>query len=65
MAREYIKDYAGKVIGYYDTDARGEITLRDFYGRLKGRYDPKTNTTKDFYGRFVGKGNLLMLLLKD
>lgn len=37
--------------------------IRDSYGHLKGRYDPKTDTTRDAYGHLVGKGNLLTSLL--
>jgi len=36
---------------------------RDRFGRLLGRYDPKTNETRDPYGRLLTKGNTLSALV--
>ena len=64
MQKEYIKEWNGKIIGSYETDNQGKITLKDFYGHILGRYDPKENKTRDFYGRIVGQGNALAMLLR-
>ena len=63
MAKEYIRDFYGRIIGSYDTQSDGTIILRDFHGRIKGKFDPKQNVTRDFYGRIVAKGNHLSMLL--
>jgi len=31
--------------------------VRDFYGRILGRYDSNQDVTRDFYGRIVSKGD--------
>lgn len=62
--KELIKDWKGVILGSYEQDYEGRTVLRDFNGRILGRYDPKTNMTRDFYGRPVGKGNLLGTLLR-
>lgn len=62
--RETIKDWTGKIKGFTDTESNGKKTLRDFYGRILGTYDPHLDLTRDFYGRQVGKGDILMTLLR-
>ena len=64
MSKEYVRDFTGKILGSYEEDTRGVITLRDFYGKILGKYDPKENRTRDFYGRIVGQGNTLARLLR-
>ena len=34
MAREAIKAYNGRIIGWIDTDGVGHPEVRDFYGRI-------------------------------
>lgn len=63
MAKEFIKDFYGRVLGSYETLSDGTVILRDFHGRMKGKYDPKQNVTRDFYGHVVAKGNHLSMLL--
>lgn len=62
MAKEFIKDFYGKVIGSIETMGNKQVA-RDFYGRVLGTYDPTTNMTKDFYGRVVSRGNTLTGLI--
>ena len=64
MAKDYIRDFYGRILGSYEEDSYGRIILRDFHGRILGKYDPKENKTRDFYGRIVGQGNTLARLLK-
>lgn len=58
-----IKDWKGKIIGYIEEDTLGNKTLRDFYRKILGRYDKRSDITRDFYGKIIGKGDLLMMLL--
>ena len=64
MKREFIKDWKGIVLGSIDTDTRtGDKTVKDFYGRVLGKYIKNQNVTKDFYGRLVGQGDQAVGLL--
>ena len=64
MKEETLKDWAGRVIGYVQTDNYGNKILRDFYRKILGKYDKASNTTRDFYGRKVARGDQLLILLK-
>ena len=64
MAKETIRDFYGKIIGYYEHKPNGDITVTDFYGRILGYYRKSDDTTRDFYNRIVAKGNCLGMLLK-
>ena len=62
--KEPIKDWQGKFLGFMETESNGNKVLRDFYGRILGKYDKSLDVTRDFYGRQVGKGDVLMTLLR-
>ena len=62
MADQELRDKSGKLLGKIKV-VGGKLEIRDSTGRLKGKYDPKTNETRDDAGRLVGKGNLLAALL--
>lgn len=62
--KEPIKDWQGKILGFMETESNGNKVLRDFYGRILGKYDRSLDVTRDFYGRQVGKGDVLMTLLR-
>ena len=62
--KEPIKDWQGKILGFIETESNGNKVLRDFYGRILGKYDKNSNVTRDFYGRQDGKGDVLMPLLR-
>lgn len=62
--KEPIKDWTGKILGFVETDGSGNKVLRDFYGRILGKYNKSRDITQDFYGRQVGKGDVLMTLLR-
>ena len=62
MAKEYIKDFYGKVLGYLETQGT-KTTVRDFYGKVLGTYDSRDNFTRDFYGKVISKGNTVVGLL--
>lgn len=62
--RLWDKNFVAKRVG--DRQAsNGKIEIRDAKGKSKGKYDPKTDTTRDHQGKSVGKGNLLALLISD
>ena len=63
MAREPIKDWTGKIIGFVEWSGNKKW-LSDFYGRRLGYYDRSTNKTHDFYGHMVGQGDIVMTLLR-
>ncbi len=64
IERDKVKNWQGKIIGFVDTDSvTGNKVVRDFYGRILGKYNKKLNITQDFYGRLVSKGDRTMMLL--
>ena len=62
--REAIKDYSGKIIGWVETQSNGNKILRDFPGRILGKYVRNIDATLDFNGRKVAQGDCLMMLLR-
>lgn len=64
IERDKIKDWHGRIIGFVDTDSvTGNKVVRDFYGKILGKYNKKLNITQDFYGRLVSKGDRTLILL--
>ena len=57
MNKEIIRDFYNRIIGYIETDSRGNKTVRDFYNRILGYYDAGQNVTRDFYNRIIAKGD--------
>lgn len=64
MTKETIRDFSGKIIGYYETQSNGDIIVRDFYGKILGKYDKQFDVTRDFYGRIIARGNCVGMLLR-
>ncbi|MBR6826489.1 MAG: hypothetical protein IKM59_08085, partial [Oscillospiraceae bacterium] len=63
MAREYIKDWTGRQLGY--TELRGNrLWLHDWQGKMLAYYDKSTNKTYDWQGKMLTQGNTLMMMLK-
>ena len=61
MAQQELRDKSGRLLGKIETNGNRQ-TLRDAQGRLLGTFDGIQ--TRDSQGRLVGKGNLLVSLLK-
>lgn len=61
--RETIRNFSGTIIGYLDHEGNGDITVRDFYGKVLGRYERSGDVTRDFYGRILYRGNMAAALL--
>ena len=63
VSKTPIKEFSGKIIGFIDLEHTGDKIVRDFYGRILGRYDKKFDVTRDFYGRIVARGDQSSLLI--
>lgn len=55
--KDIIRDFSGVVIGSIETDAVGNKTVRDFYGRILGYYRKADDTTRNFYNVIVARGD--------
>jgi len=62
MAREFVKDFYGRILGSIETQGTKQIA-KDFYGRILGTYNSTDDKTRDFYGRILTRGNTLMGLI--
>ena len=67
MAREYIKAFGGKLLGYVEEDSTGNKVVHDASGAIVSKYTKSNNTTYDFYGRIIATGDVAsgFLLLKN
>lgn len=54
--REPIRDFSGKIIAWQEYMSNGDIIVREFTGRVLGKYDKQHDVTRDFYGRIIAKG---------
>ena len=61
--KEPVKDWTGKVIGWIESDKKGNKRVRDFFGRVLGTYDAASNFTRDFYLRPISRGDTCIGLL--
>lgn len=57
--RDYLRDSAGRLIGWREVGPAGRINGRDGNGRFVGWYDPRRNETRDAHGRLISRGDLL------
>ena len=60
-----IKNNKFQIIGYIETDEKGNKTVLDFYRRVLGYYDASTDTTRDFYRRVIARGDAAAMLLNQ
>ena len=60
-----IKNFYGKTVATVEQFQNGDAVIRDFYGKVLGRYTAHDNRTRDFYGRVVATGNALTSLIED
>lgn len=62
--KEIIRDFYGHRLGTIETNTlTGDKLVRDFYGKIRGRYIKRLNVTKDFYGKLVAYGDQCGMLL--
>lgn len=65
MAKTYIRDFYGMIIGSIEELPNGDKIARDFYGMMLGKYRKQYDTTVDFYGRILTKGDTASGLVWD
>ena len=53
----YVRDIAGKILGYIEEDKDGNKRCRAFSGRILGYYDKAQDMTRAFNGRIVTRGD--------
>jgi hypothetical protein len=63
VGREILRDKYGNRLGEIESNGSKQ-TLRDTYGNRLGEYDSHNDFTRDKYTNLVGRGNLLVTLLK-
>ena len=63
MARETIKDAAGKLLGSIERNSSGAERAYDSNGQIVGSYDRGNNITKSPTGELLAKGNALSGLI--
>lgn len=64
IERIKVQDWTGKIIGFIERDTTtGNKQIKDFYGKIKGKYNARLDITTDFYGRQIAKGDQLMMTL--
>ncbi len=62
MAKEFVKDFYGRILGSIETQGTKQIA-RNFYGSILGTYNSVDDKTRDFYGRVLTRGNTLIGLI--
>lgn len=63
IQEQTIRDFYGRILGFIETDDKGNKVARDFYRRIVGRYDKNRDVTTDFYGRVLTKGDTVASLI--
>ena len=57
MGREAVKDWTGKILGWVDTDSKGNQIVYNFGLRVLAKYDAYNDRTTDFAGKVLSHGN--------
>ena len=57
MGREAVKDWTGKILGWVDTDNKGNQIVYNFGLRVLAKYDAYNDWTTDFAGKVLSRGN--------
>lgn len=63
MAKEYVKEFSGKIIGSIETLPNGDKIVRDFYNVILGKYDKAFDVTRKFNGQIIARGDQAAMLL--
>lgn len=63
MGKEAVRDFSGKIIAWVEPQSNGDIIVRDFYGKILGRYDKGCDVTRDFYGKIIARGDCHGMLI--
>lgn len=59
-----VRDFYNRILGYIETDDKGNKIAKDFYRRILGKYDAKQDVTRDFYNRIIAKGDITASLIQ-
>ena len=59
-----VRDFSGRIIGFYEHKPNGDIIVREFSGRILGYYRASENVTTDFYGRKIAFVNVVGMLFR-
>lgn len=54
---EPVKDWTGRVLGWIETDKKGNQIIKNFGGKVLARYDAVNDRTTDFAGKMLSRGN--------
>lgn len=65
MERKEIRQFGGRIVGYYEIDGSGNKTVKDFYGKILGYYDASRDYTMDFYRKIFAVGDVTGIFFKD
>lgn len=65
MEKIAIRDFYNRIIGYIETDSKGNKTVRDWRNVIQGYYYKSDDTTRDFYRRIIAKGDQTGMLIKN
>ena len=64
MAREErIREFSGRTIAILTHENNGDITVRDFAGKILGYYRKSRDVTTDFSGKILYYGNAAAALI--
>ncbi len=63
MAKEYVRDFYGHILGSVEDQSNGDKVARDFYGKILGYYRKFNDVTTDFYGKVLYKGDACISLV--
>lgn len=61
--KEPIRSFNGRILGWVETDEKGNQTVSSFNGVVLGKYDKVNDCTRDFSGRVITKGNTAVGLI--
>jgi hypothetical protein len=64
MSTEILRDARFNTIGHLETKSNGDQILRDAHFTILGYYDSRNNLTQDAHFRTIGRGNILVSLLR-
>ena len=59
---EPIRDFSGRIIAWEERQGN-DIIVREFSGKVLGRYDSKFNVTREFSGKIIAQGDAHGMLL--
>lgn len=63
--KEPIKLFSGYIIGYIETDSRGNKTVTNYAGQILGYYKADRNVTTNFAGQVLYFGDMASSFLKQ